>query len=114
MDFNQYQKRILGFMNPTVLESDDATLINATLGLAGEAGEVTDIVKKFFYHGHDLDRQALIKELGDLQFYVALCAYAVDVPLEDVALLNVEKLTKRYPSGFTVEDSKAQKDKEVV
>jgi NTP pyrophosphatase (non-canonical NTP hydrolase) len=50
--------------------------------------------------GHELDRDHLIKELGDIAWYLAETAYALDIPLEDVFRGNIEKLAKRYPEGF--------------
>jgi hypothetical protein len=59
-----------------------------------------DIVKKHLAQGHDLDREKLIKELGDVAWYLAETAYALDVPLEDVLQRNIDKLKARYPQGF--------------
>ena len=64
-----------------------------------------DIVKKHLAQGHELDREHLIKELGDIAWYLAETAYALDVELEDVLALNIEKLKKRYPEGFNKEQS---------
>ena len=80
-------------------------LINGALGLTGEAGEVSDMIKKYIFHGHDLDRDDLVKELGDVCWYVALISRAIGVNLEDVMSLNIEKLKKRYPEGFSEEAS---------
>lgn len=77
----------------------------AGLGLAGEAGEFADLVKKHVYHHHPLDREKAIKELGDVLWYLALGARLLNVRLSEVARVNVEKLRARYPQGFTVADS---------
>ena len=80
----------------------------AALGLAGEAGEVADVVKKVVHHRHPLDgaaREKLIKELGDVLWYVAHAASVLGVTLDDVAAANVEKLRRRYPDGFSSERS---------
>lgn len=82
-------------------EIDPGELLNGALGLTGEAGEVADSIKKFIFHGHDLGRDGLIKELGDVCWYLALLCHAIDVPLEEVMTLNIEKLKKRYPEGFS-------------
>ncbi len=107
---NQYQKKILEFMNPKTLGSRESVLMNGVLGLVGEAGEVADLIKKWCYHDHELDQQKVIKEIGDILFYVALTAVAMQIDLADVAQQNIDKLTLRYPNGFNVEDSKAKKD----
>ncbi len=80
-------------------------LCNAGLGLAGEAGECVDIIKKHVFHGHDLDGNKLIEEMGDVLFYLAWMASELDVSLAYVAEMNVEKLKRRYPNGFSHEAS---------
>ena len=75
-------------------------LENACLGLAGECGEVCDIVKKALFQGHALDRAGLIEEAGDVLWYLAELAAGLGVSLEDMAVQNVMKLQRRYPSGF--------------
>lgn len=75
-------------------------LENACLGLAGECGEVCDIVKKALFQGHALDRAGLIEEAGDVLWYLAELAAGLGVSLEDMAVQNVMKLRRRYPSGF--------------
>ena len=75
-------------------------LINSVMGLCGESGEAIDIVKKWFAHGKELDREHLIKELGDVAWYLAEAATALDISLESVLEANIEKLKKRYPEGF--------------
>lgn len=80
-------------------------LINGALGLTGEAGEVSDIIKKYIFHRHDLEIEEIVKELGDVCWYVALLSYAIGVPLEEILETNIEKLKKRYPEGFSEENS---------
>ena len=75
-------------------------LRNAAYGLNGEAGEVIDLLKKHEFQGHELDREKLIDELGDVQWYIALAATAMGKTLEDIMQHNVDKLKKRYPEGF--------------
>lgn len=71
------------------------------LGLAGEAGEVADMIKKHVGHGHPLDAGKLIKELGDVLWYLAAICDAQHTSLDEVARQNIEKLKARYPDGFT-------------
>ena len=78
---------------------------NAGLGIAGEAGEVADMIKKHLHHGHPLDREAFIKELGDVAWYIALCCTLIGEPMENVLQANIDKLLKRYPEGFDPEKS---------
>lgn len=103
MSPNEYQKLAMTTLNPSLGKGD--MLINGVMGLCGEAGEAIDIVKKHLHHGHELDREALTKELGDIAWYLAETAYALDIPLEEVLCGNIEKLQKRYPEGFSSERS---------
>lgn len=80
---------------------DPGELLNGALGLTGEAGEVADQIKKTIFHGHKMDYDGLVKELGDVCWYLALLCHAIDVPLEEVMTRNIEKLKKRYPEGFS-------------
>ena len=63
------------------------------------------MTKKHLFHGHELDRDALIKELGDIAWYLAEGAEALGISLEEVFERNIEKLKKRYPEGFSEERS---------
>ena len=103
MTINEYQTLAMRTLNPALDKRD--VLINGVMGLCGESGEAIDIVKKHLAQGHDLDREALIKELGDVAWYLAETAYALDVPLEDVLVRNIAKLRARYPDGFDTEKS---------
>lgn len=80
-------------------------LMVSALGLAGEAGEFANLVKKLTAHGHDVDTEVLADELGDVLWYVAEAASACGLNLEDIAEANVAKLRKRYPQGFSQERS---------
>jgi len=86
-------------------------LIIAALGLAGEAGEFANLVKKRTAHGHtDITPEILADELGDILWYVAEAASSVGLDLGDIAQANVEKLRKRYPEGFSQERSIHRED----
>lgn len=80
----------------------------AALGLAGEVGEAVELIKKHRFHGHDLDRQALVGELGDALHYLAALARCYGITLEEVARGNIAKLAKRYPNGFSHEASRSR------
>ena len=103
MSINEYQKLAMTTLNPKLDKKD--VLINGVMGLCGESGEVIDIVKKHLAQGHELDREKIIKELGDVAWYMAEIATVLDVELEDVLVQNIEKLKKRYPEGFSTEKS---------
>ena len=103
MTVNEYQKLAMATLNSDLSKKD--VLINGVMGLCGEAGEAIDIVKKHLAQGHDLDREKLIKELGDIAWYLAETATALDVTLEEVLEGNIEKLRRRYPEGFDSQHS---------
>ena len=63
--------------------------------------------------GHDLDKNHLIKELGDIAWYLAEAATALDLNLEDILEANIEKLKKRYPEGFDIHRSLERNEKDI-
>ena len=103
MTINEYQQLALRTLNPELDKKD--VLINGVMGLCGESGEAIDIVKKWLAQGHELDREKLAKELGDIAWYLAETAAAIDMPLEEIFQANIDKLKKRYPEGFSAEKS---------
>ncbi len=103
MTINEYQKLAMKTLNPELSEKD--VLINGVMGLCGESGEAIDIVKKWLAQGHELDKEKLAKELGDISWYLAETATALGYSLEDIMAANIEKLRKRYPEGFDSERS---------
>ena len=72
----------------------------ATLGLAGEAGEVCELIKKHMGHGAGLDLDRVCEELGDVLWYVSSLASLFGLTMDQVAEANIAKLQKRYPDGF--------------
>lgn len=77
-----------------------AQLLNGVLGLTGEAGEVSDLVKKGIFHEKGIDLEHLKKELGDCAWYLAMICDACGFTLDDVMQTNIDKLRARYPKGF--------------
>ena len=98
MTVNEYQRLAMTTLNPALDRKE--VLINSVMGLCGESGEAIDIVKKWLAQGHELDKARLAKELGDVAWYLAEAATALDIPLEEILQGNLEKLKKRYPEGF--------------
>jgi len=99
---NNYQRDAL---RTAGMETQSVKFSNFGLGLSGEAGEVTDYIKKVLYHGHKLEKSVLCKELGDVMWYIAALADAAGLTLEEVARVNIDKLRTRYPDGFSHERS---------
>ena len=88
-------------------------LANAGLGLAGEAGEVADEIKKQIFHNHPMNREKLIKEAGDVAWYLALLCEVLGTTLDEVFKTNISKLMERYPDGFDTERSLHRKEGDV-
>ena len=103
MTINEYQALAMTTLNPELSKKD--VLINGVMGLCGESGEAIDIVKKHLHQGHPLDKEKLAKELGEIAWYLAESAWALDIPLEDILQGNIDKLKKRFPEGFSTERS---------
>ena len=114
MEFDKYQKQAqttdLGIKNmPTIML--DKTLnvpefIDKVLGLTGESGEFADKVKKIMRDKrgdfNDKDRAELLKELGDVLWYVAEIASYLDAPMSGLAQMNLDKLKSRKIRGTLV------------
>lgn len=94
MDLNEYQKAA----NRTLMGKEQV-LTNCALGLSGESGEVADLIRKYTFQGTDLNREQLTKELGDVLWYLSQVAEWADIPLDDVAKDNIERLNLRYPTN---------------
>ena len=122
MQINEYQKLAMrtndgkctarvrekiaeSFRAPAFAVPAPGELLNGALGLTGEAGEVADMIKKHIFHGHNLDKEDLVKEIGDVCWYVALLTTAIGEDLESIMSKNIEKLKTRYPEGFSAEAS---------
>ena len=108
MKINEYQKLAMKSLNPAL--NKEEVLLNGTMGLCGEAGEVIDILKKHLSQGHELNKEKMAEELGDVAWYLAETAYALDYDLEEILQMNIDKLKKRYPDGFSIEDSIHRKE----
>lgn len=79
-------------------------ILHAVLGLNSEAGEVAGILQKK-YQGHPVDQEHLVKEMGDCLWMIAELCDAINVSMEYVMTMNIEKLKARYPYGFSAERS---------
>ena len=114
-DFVEYttgheSKRLTDFMD-RLDELDEDTHVNvpllltAAIGLGSESGEFQEIVKKIIFQGKELDsntRYHMLRELGDICWYLANAANALGADLPEILEMNVEKLESRYPNGFEV------------
>lgn len=111
-DFTIYQNQAVRTFNGDNNKlNEEAKLSLCGLGLAGESGELADYIKKVLYHGKPLDRDHIIKELGDILWYISILATVLGEPLENIAMRNIEKLKSRYPDGFSHEASNNRNEK---
>lgn len=103
MNVKRYRVAIQRTMNPELTEKEK--LSNLGLGIAGEAGEIVDSLKKVLYQGHTMDIPKLIKELGDLEYYLQHLKDHYGISDDIVRIENILKLRDRYPNGFDPERS---------
>lgn len=96
MDLRLYQERVLA---GSVCVNEEMRFIENTLGLAGEAGEFADLVKKEIRDGA-AHRPRQIEELGDVLWYVTSLAGQLGFSLDELASLNYEKISTRWPNNY--------------
>ncbi len=104
-DFRTHTNRLVQQQGP-ILERRETSLATMALGLAGEAGEVCDEIKKILAHGKPLDVNKIINEIGDVLFYADRVLAYVNSDLSEAMLYNYNKLMTRYPEGFDSADRK--------
>jgi NTP pyrophosphatase (non-canonical NTP hydrolase) len=103
MENTEFQREVQRTVPPN-LSFFEALSIGG-LGVAGEAGEVADSIKKIVYHRHPLDTTKVAEELGDALWYIAFLCNTLGLSLGDVMQANVTKLRARYPDGWSSERS---------
>ncbi|HDV8363630.1 TPA: nucleoside triphosphate pyrophosphohydrolase family protein [Bacillus cereus] len=117
-ELDQYQEATLRTWNTN--NDFGRGVLNAALGLTGEAGEVADVVKKAIFHGHGFDpaycpgeegnTHKIALEIGDILYYISIMSHERGYTLGDIAQMNISKLATRYPDGFSREASKNRVD----
>lgn len=90
--------------------SFEENMMLAGLGLTGEAGEIADLIKKKLFHKHEIDRDEFVKEIGDVLWYIVFLCNSLGIELEEAINVNISKLKRRYPKGFSSEASIARVD----
>ena len=105
MTMNEYQNEAMRTASGVTAASDENFILNGAMGLCGESGEIIDLLKKNMFQGHDIDKEHLAKECGDVLWYVAILAKGLVYSLDEIGEMNKAKLRKRYPDGFEVEKS---------
>ena len=108
MDANEFQRlaaRTLIDRPGFEISDTEIMAVWDALGLAGEAGEVADLIKKGVFHRHGIDLPKLEKEIGDTLWYVAALCTTLGIDMSAIMQANIEKLKVRYPNGYSSEDS---------
>lgn len=111
-DADAYQQNVLKYAP----DHHDYLLnvIYAAMGMCGEAGEASELVKKYAYHDHAIDTEHLAREIGDVLWYVSYMAHLFGYPLGKIMAMNQEKLAKRYPDGkFDAERSRNREEGDI-
>lgn len=109
---NQFREMVAKLVkSPTEIQQsitpDGAALIHSGMGVCGEAGELIDAIKKHTIYLKPLDRENVIEELGDLEFYMEDIRRRIHVTRDEVLQANMNKLAKRYGPNFEYTNQKA-------
>jgi NTP pyrophosphatase (non-canonical NTP hydrolase) len=103
------QSKAIGEFTEVIANLNDQVnvplLLTASIGMASENGEFSEILKKIVFQGKPFNedqRYHMKRELGDILWYLSNAATALGYDLEDIMLENISKLEKRYPNGFEV------------
>lgn len=122
MNGNEYQRKAMRTNNHEAGEkilasmqagNNTGEILNASLGLSGEVGELNDLLKKWIFHSKSIDREHIKKEIGDIMWYIALMADAFGFELDSIMITNIEKLEARYPEGFDTERANNRKEGDI-
>jgi NTP pyrophosphatase (non-canonical NTP hydrolase) len=122
MNGNEYQRKAMRTNNHEAGEkilasmqagNNTGEILNASLGLSGEVGELNDLLKKWIFHDKNIDREHIKKEIGDIMWYIALMAEAFGFELDSIMITNIEKLEARYPEGFDTARSNNRKEGDI-
>ena len=110
MTLNEYQKLAARTINTNLTIRQQCS--HALHGMVGELGEIHSMFQKT-YQGHEINEEHLVKEIGDLLWFIAEFCTSINVSLDTVGETNIEKLKKRYPDGFEVDKSLNRKEGDV-
>lgn len=117
MNNNEYQKNAEKFNNPSdslsvrLSNKNIQTLLHAQMGISGEAGELADVIKKHIMYGKELDVNHIKEECGDVLWYMSILLTEIGANFNEIMEINIKKLSKRYPNGFSEADALDRKDK---
>ena len=94
------------------LVNGDMHLLHMAIGVSGEAGELIDAIKKYVIYRKPLDRENVIEELGDLEFYMEGLRQSLNISREETLEANIQKLGKRYQDGYSDKAAQERADKQ--
>ncbi len=92
------------------VDGDVLQMLHAALGMAGEVGEVIELVKKQLMYDKAFTKDAMVKELGDVLWYMSVMLRNIDSNFDEVMQTNIDKLKARYPDKFSKEAAVARAD----
>ena|SRR5436305_1174442 len=100
MNTAEYTEKALQTLRPDQTANERLSLCG--LGMAGETGEIADLLKKYLHHrnGKPLSSEKIKDELGDVIWYAVVLADTLGFSLQDAMKANIAKLEARHPSGF--------------
>ncbi|MEG1636124.1 MAG: nucleoside triphosphate pyrophosphohydrolase family protein [Cellulosilyticaceae bacterium] len=113
MEFQEYQNSTTKTFKPHFeLTAKESEILDWSLGLPGEVGEVTELVKHSIFHKEEIDKMTLAKELGDILWYIAALSKSYDIPMDAFAQLNLAKLQHRHGGSYNSAGSAERHEKE--
>lgn len=100
----KFEEMVAGLVKPgqAIIDSltpSKANSLHMAVGISGEAGELLDAIKKAVIYNKPLDRENVIEELGDLEFYMEGLRAELGITREQTIESNIAKLGVRYSSG---------------
>lgn len=99
MNLTEYQR--LAAVTRHKWPTKEGHLADCGLGLAGEAGEVADVIKKHLSASKQMDVEKVKYELGDIMWYIASLCDCLELDMGEVASANIEKLRKRHGDAYS-------------
>lgn len=106
-----YSRMVFCLVKPgkEILESltpNKVNVLHMVLGVVGEAGELSEAIKKHVAYDKPLALESVIEELGDIEFYLEGLRLVLGIKRDETLTANYEKLSKRYP-GLRFSDAAA-------
>lgn len=97
MDLREYQEKTDRAIPDH--ENLEEEILHWCIGLSEEVGEVMSVIKHHYFGGEEFDRESLVKEIGDVLWYLAALCRSCNIDMSSAATINVEKINHRYPTG---------------